>query len=598
SLAGSVSDVTKTPRIDIRMVQSEIVLTDLYPYYRAITNDDSMRFSGKVSLFPLTIKGTPDVVAVNGGVSFSSVALKMPGLDLSLPSLNLGYALNKTGSRGKIGVTLALSNFTYKLDRSSSGVNTLNLSADIDTANDFGHFGINRIDLQFFDPRGNEKALTLGIKGDINVKPSVSGDVSITELTFKKGALMTMLPDSIADGMQGLPLNNPVRATLGAHFALGDPTRAKVTLALKVPDFDLNDLLVNCEVGQSASRSRIDIPKFSIESRSRGLAIGAKGFIETKRSPLSDSDLSLNLSLSYPTMTPVYGPWNLSGAVGFKASMKGDLVKGKVKGAVTINDLSVKNKETMLDVEGVNLDFPFAYDFGYRPSGESRLAVDKKSLFESPLFKDKENLSIKSIASKHPARDQQFVYLRDLKGTLFFRDNSFEIQELRATVLDGTLYGKDIFFYLSDLNKENMEYKVALDVTNVDVSLLDNPNPKKKSHNAELSLNVNIAGSNLDFSKGMNINGSINIFKIGENFANKLMKGLSQEKGKSKLGIAQPIVDNLEIPQAFYYYLDNGIMYADVSFKSKAIGYVIGIKNDRVKFDRIPIQEYLRKVQE
>jgi hypothetical protein len=39
-------------------------------------------------------------------------------------------------------------------------------------------------------------------------------------------------------------------------------------------------------------------------------------------------------------------------------------------------------------------------------------------------------------------------------------------------------------------------------------------------------------------------------------------------------------------------------MYADVSFKSKAIGYIIGIKDDRVKFDRIPIQEYLRKVQE
>jgi hypothetical protein len=407
-----------------------------------------------------------------------------------------------------------------------------------------------------------------------------------------------MLPPSTGESLAGLPFEKPVSANLAAKFSLGDITRAKVNIGLKVPDFDVNDLLINCDVTQNPSRARVDLSKLTIESRSRGLSISAGGFVETKRSPLSDSDLKLKLSLNYPKKTKVYGPWVIAGSAGIEASMKGDLLKGKVKGSVKVNNLSVENAESMLDVKGVNLDFPFDYDFGYRPSGKTRLAVEKESFFGNSLFKDKENLSIKSIASKHPARDLSFVYLHDLHGTLFFRENSFEIQELKATVLDGTLYGKDIFFYLSDLNQQNMEYRIALDLTNVDVGLLDDPNPKKKNHDAELSLNVNISGKNLDFTKGMNINGSVNIYKIGSGFANKLMKGLSQEKGKSKLGIAQPIVDNLEIPRAFYYYLDSGIMYAEVSFKSKALGYIIGIKDDRVKFDRIPIQEYLRKVQE
>lgn len=598
SLGGTVSEVTKNPRMDIRMNKSEISLAELYPYYRAVTGDESMRFAGKLSLFPLTVKGTPDAIAVKGALDLSSLQLRMPDLDLNVPSLRLNYALDKNGSHGKIGVNLAVDRFTYNMNRSLSGVSTLLLDADINSRNDFGAFDLNRVDIRFFDPRAKEKALELGIRGEVNVAPSVSGNVKIGGLVFRKNALVAMLPPSIGEGLAGLPFEKPVNAEIGARFSLGDITHANVSIGLKVPDFDVNDLAVTCDVTQNAPRARIDLSELTLKSRSRGLSLKAGGFVETRKSPLSDSDLKLKLTLDYPKKTKVYGPWVIAGSAGIDASMKGDLAKGKVKGSVKIKGLSVENAESMLDVKDANLDFPFDYDFGYRPSGKTRLAVGKESFFDSGLFRDRENLTIGSIASKHPARDMSFVYLKDLRGTLFFRDNSLEIQELRASILDGTLYGKDIFFYLSDLNVRNMEYRIALDLTNLDVGLIDNPDQKKKSHDAELSLNVNLSGKSLDFAGGMNVNGSVNIYKIGDRFANKLMKGLSQEKGKSKLGIAQPIVDNLEIPRAFYYYIDNGVMYADVSFKSKAIGYIIGIKDDRVKFDRIPIQEYLRKVQE
>jgi hypothetical protein len=107
-------------------------------------------------------------------------------------------------------------------------------------------------------------------------------------------------------------------------------------------------------------------------------------------------------ALDYPKKTKVYGPWVIAGSAGIDASMKGDLAKGKVKGSVKIKGLSVEIAESMLDVKDANLDFPFDYDFGYRPSGKTRLAVGKESFFDSGLFRDRENLTIGSIASKHP----------------------------------------------------------------------------------------------------------------------------------------------------------------------------------------------------
>jgi hypothetical protein len=597
-LGGTVREVTKNPVLDIRMNESRIVLGDLYPYYRALTKDENLRFAGNISLAPLSVTGTPDRLTVKGGLRFSSIAVKLPEFGINIPSLNLDYDVGLNGASGKIGARLLMPGFSYTMDRGVSGQNALSLTADVDTFSNFGRFRINKVNLRFYDPRKRTDALSLGVQGAVTVKPAVAGDISIVNMVFRKDALLSTLPESMRKGIAAIPLEKPVTLNMNSSFELGDPTSANVTVSVKVPDYEMNDLTLRANVVQHASAARIDLKSVVLESPARGLSLTVKGFVETKKQPLSNSDLSLALSVKYPKMTPVYGPWDLSGTVMIKASMKGDLATGKAKGSVKIDDLSVNNKMSMLDVAGLNLDFPFEYDFAFKPSGDSRLALDKGSLIDSSLFKEKQNFSIRSIAAKHPAREQQFVYLRDLGGTLFFRNNSFEIQKLSASVLDGTFFAKDIFFYLSDLKVKNMEYALTLDVTNVDVGLLDVPDPKNKSHDAELSLNAKIAGKNLDFSKELNVSGSVNIFRIGSRFANKLMKGLSQEKGKSKLGIAQPVVDHTAKPTGFYFYIDKGIMYPEIVLKRKALGIIVNIENDKVKFDRVPIQEYLRKVQE
>ncbi|MBP7584608.1 MAG: hypothetical protein KBA61_11265, partial [Spirochaetes bacterium] len=141
-----------------------------------------------------------------------------------------------------------------------------------------------------------------------------------------------------------------------------------------------------------------------------------------------------------------------------------------------------------------------------------------------------------------------------------------------------------------------MEYNLTLDVTNVDIGLLDEPDPKKRTRDAELSLNAQFKGRGVNVKKELTPAGYINIHKIGDSFANKLLKGLSTEKGKSKLGIAQIPVDNSMMVDRFNFNLDKGLVYTTVTFRRKALGWLVGIEQDKVQFDRIKLQEYLRNI--
>jgi hypothetical protein len=57
-------------------------------------------------------------------------------------------------------------------------------------------------------------------------------------------------------------------------------------------------------------------------------------------------------------------------------------------------------------------------------------------------------------------------------------------------------------------------------------------------------------------------------------------------------------VDNSETVENFDFKLDKGLAYPTVKLKGKLLSVFAKVDNDIIKFNRIPIQEYLRKVTE
>ena len=601
NIAGDVMDVTGSQKFDLHMTESRISLSDLYPYFLNFTGDRSTRFGGSVSLYPLTIKGDLSSSDISGTLGLKDIYFKNPSIETSIPEINLSYDVKKRNEDMKISAGLNIRHIIAALGRDKLGDNGISLRLDINSKDNFRLIDINNFSFKVFNPATGGNALNLIVAGNADLK-DFAGNIKISRFTFIKDNLSAAVKQKY---LSTFPLAKPLDISLDLNFAMGDITKARLAALIRVPDYDINDLKINTDIVQDNPEQKIRINYLNIGTKTTGLSLNADGFIETKTAPFSDSDIKLVLKFERPELKPVFGPWELSGLIQVSANLKGDLKTGRAYGTFGTNDLFVNNAESMLSVEDMDLAFPFEYNFASGPV-ESRIAVNKTQVMENENFRETDNFTIRSIKAKHPARNMQYEYVSDFASAMFFKNNAFEISKMRMYVLDGAVYGRDILFYLADMpatgNYKNVEYRVILDVTNVDIGKLDNPDSEKKTREAELSLNANLAGKGLDMfmgkgkdrSKELNVKGFVNINKVGEEFANRLFKGLSEEKGKSKLGIIQPIVDNTVIIKGFKYNLDIGLMDVEVNLKRKMVGYLIFIED--IKRRRIPIQEYLNNI--
>jgi len=65
----------------------------------------------------------------------------------------------------------------------------------------------------------------------------------------------------------------------------------------------------------------------------------------------------------------------------------------------------------------------------------------------------------------------------------------------------------------------------------------------------------------------------------------------------SKLGpLGQFVMDNFMRVKGFNFTLDRGLVYASVPLSPGVFGRIVGVENNMVRFDRLPVQEYLKKL--
>ncbi len=600
-ISGTVGSVTKTQVLNIHMDRSVIPLKDLYPYFVIMTGDRKTKFGGEISLYPLTVRGTAKSPDIKGSISLKNLYFRIPGTEAAIPYLGFDYSAAMSGTTMAIGAELNIPHLAYILDGSKSGDNGVKLTASATGYDNFKRVKINGVGFEFFNPGGG-KVLILDLNGDVSLGKSTQGTITISKLRINTPPLADMVPGRFRKQVAGIPLKKPVDINLGLNFSLGaDTVRAAVEMLAMIPDYGVNDLKLHAAVVQDNRAKRVTLDNISLGSKSMNLAVNAGGNVELKKAPLSDSDLKFSVELNNPKMKSVWGPWNTSGMMKLTAFMKGDLATGKARGTLEFKDFNIKNDPQMLAVSGFNMNFPFEYGFKLLKQTKSYIAVDQKQALDTDQFSEKPNFSIASVKAKHPSREMAFEYLKDFNAYMIFKDNVFRISNLKASIMDGSLYGKNILFNAADLNTENMEFSVLLSMTNINIGRLDDPVKKNISKEAELSLNANFSGKGLNVNKELTPSGNINIYKIGEEFASRLLKGLSQEKGKSKLGKpVQKVVDG-SLPVKFDFRLDKGLVYTKVTFLdrwSKVLNRLIRVENDEIVFDRIPIQEFLRKVSE
>ncbi len=595
-LAGTISKASSNMYLNLAVTESNIVLDDLYPYYYSLSKNKKTSFRGRISLFPMTISGSVSDILIAGKLSVPGVFFKTENLETNLQNISLIFDVRKTNANMKIKLGLTAPRFNYTLAGSASGANGLSMNTDIDSYNSFSDITVNSFDLKYFDPDTKVNAVELLLKSKVSLKNGTSGSVNIEKLVFIKDALAPMVTDRVEKQVLKIPLKKPIYITLNSDFSMiGDNIAAGFNFIVKSPDFSINDASLSGNINYAKKDKRLSIKNLFIGSMEKKAEIRAAGYVDLKTKPISDSNITIAMKLDAPN-TKSFGEWKLSGKAEINALMKGDIKTGKATGNIVMNNINVENPSKKISVSGIELDFPFEYLFKSKDASETMLTYSKSRIIDSDLFKDKINFKIKSIKAKHPARDLSFEYLSNLKAAMYFKENVFQIKSLKANLIGGSLSSKDILFNLSNFKTENMEFSITADLTNMNIGLLDEPDAFNRREDALLSLNANFSGRGVNINKELTAKGYIHIYKVGEKFANSLMKGLSVEKGKSKLGSAQFALDNTMNIESFNFNLDKGLVYTTVLLTKKTLGVIIAVEEDKVEFDRIPIQEYLRKV--
>ncbi len=590
SFAGSILHVNKNPTISFAMLDSNIRLHELYTYTSKLIGP-SPYLNGTVSLFPLVITGTGSNFTIKGTISGQNVAVATGGFSITVPSFTIPYtvAMSNTNVAGLLQVHIP--HFYYVLGEKSKD-NGADLLCELNYNRNTGFMQIHRFVMVHRDADSAKEALRCEMDGTISLHDTIQARIAVHPLMINMPVLTHTLPAHLKQALSSSPITKPVNVTLNTTLQSSKKVNTvELAAILAIPDYDIDDLRLSASIAQKPAQQKITISVLELSSNKKNMTIRAHGNVVMGNDPMIDVSTGLTVAPAKPV---VFADYSLSGQLAVIMHLKGTVQKLSAKGNVVSKKLQIENKPNKLYVGPVDINIPVMYTMG-----ESfELPFDVADSMNIELFKPDVNVSIGRIVAKHPSRDIAFEYMSSCKGYIGCKRNTLEIKNVQATVMGGTVTLKELLFNLADLKPENMGFRVAFNVNDIDIGKLDNPSSIRIHHSSLLSMNAQMEGKNLTTGQNLDVSGTATIYKIGEQFANRLFKGLNEERGKSKLGMAQFAVDNSLIISGFDFYIDKGLVYPTVVFKRKILGAVVTVNNERVRYERIPVMEFFNKVRE
>lgn len=591
SFAGTIEHINTEPEIQCAMLDSNIKLNEIYRYTSVLLGPEPY-FNGSISIFPLTISGNIHALTVKGAIKGQKIAFATGGFAISIPSVEIPYAVILRNPIVEATVDIGLPHFVYTLDEQRSRDNSVSVQCNVRYNLNNNTVDIQKLLLVHGAPEITAEAVRCQLAGSMVLSDVMTASISISTLRFDLPSITYTLPAPLKQSLASSPITKPVTLRIDTDVSTSAAANTISLHALcAIPDYSIDDLTVSAHVLQKLKAGRIDIRRFDVASKKHDVSMYIKGFLITKDELTLDVDAGLHLA---PRAPVAFGNYTLRGMLQVLLQLKGSMHTMVARGSVQSKKLILAGSAGKLFVGPVDMDIPVAYTMGK----SFTMPFDAADVMNIQLFGQKANFSVGKVVAVHPSRNIAFEYVTDLRGYIGFTRNIIKIKDLQAGVLSGTVTLKELNFNLADLDPQHMEFNVTLNVNDIDIGKLDKPESVRINKDSLLSLNAQVAGRNLKVGQDFDISGSVNIYKVGEKFANRLFKGINEERGKSKLGMAQFAVDNGLIITGFDFYMDKGLVYPTVFFRKKVLGVFVTVNNEQVRYERIPVNEFFNRVRE
>ncbi|RME93738.1 MAG: hypothetical protein D6767_00385, partial [Candidatus Hydrogenedentota bacterium] len=311
-------------------------------------------------------------------------------------------------------------------------------------------------------------------------------------------------------------------------------------------------------------------------------------------------DLYVKMKMGKAKREAIFQNHAISGFFGLNVHLLDNIAKG----SINIDHFNYDDSK-LTKVSDINMKFPFEYNLAYRKT-LNLTAANKERIIKNYSFTKPFNFTIHSVQIAHPfpgkdpntgkklpPKPFMLIYpqgkYNGFSMRMEFKDNVFQIPALQIFMLNGLITANDILFNLGTFNPKTMELVAALQVKELDLKQLMDPEKAKAIKDGAISMDMFFTGR--DFSDPLqNLKGYVSIYKIGDEFAKQ---GLKVVKPDSNF-LVDAIVDNTITVTKFELDLKEGLVYARVYMKKGFIAKgLIAPAGEQIIQERIPIGEFL-----
>jgi hypothetical protein len=512
-----------------------------------------------------------------------------------------------------IDLKAKLQGLRYKLGRGISGINQVELA--LKTAIDF------KKDFQLETLR--VEPLTLTVKNENN---EVGAEfISSLDLDMRNGKIAKLDKLKIDANVTNLIPTVPValrgtiaglRNSLGKELTLlgnanykEDNKKKTIDLGLSVslPALELTDLsltsLIEIAKDEKETLTIDNITLSAFQNKFRGLFKGNFYKPHTASPPLGEyaGELNGNLTLESDIFRYVLKGMSFKGDLDIDINLKDNLIKGALRSSdssIVYKTSTCPNKGCQVyEIYGLKMNIPFLHDINDKTTEE--LIDGNKTNFVKTYGQDAEsNLSIQSITGTHPSLENaKLDFVKPVGANpgfvarVDYTENYLTIDNMKASSMNGFIYGKDILFNIGNGDPAKIEYTAVLQVRDIDLGELLPKEMRKKIDDGKIKLDLNISGKNLN-DPIENLELFFSTFYIGEDFGKSAIRIVSPENWMTDRIINSYRVDKIEVE------LTKGLVYAVIKFQKSVFNtLVFNVENDMISQERIPLASFLKRTE-
>ncbi|MDX1960029.1 MAG: hypothetical protein SFU98_15790 [Leptospiraceae bacterium] len=601
-------------------------------FTNSVLNLEDKAESSEKDLIPILDSSTLEKLHISyNGIEVKAKGIVIPkskvDLDLSIQNIQIenytkeasGVLKAKVKARGEklsylnIDMNANLDDLRYKLGRSISGKNFIELN--LKTVLDFGkNFKLEDLQLEpfLFKLKNESKSTGLELKSFINVDLKSGTLVELKKITtdINMNHLLPTVPMFLRGTISSLRSSLGEKLDLDGDIRFKDDNKKKrieASLHGSFPGIELTDLSLQVLLNLwNDKESKIEIEKISLRGFSKKLIgdFSGKFYKPSNSIPYYGDytgEFKGHLSLESETPRHVLKGIIFQGDIDFNLNLKDSIISGEIKSKdsnIQYKDPNCKEDCSYYDVSHLQMDIPYVHDVADKTT-ENLLDGNKQGFVKNYAKESTPNFSIQSVKGRHPVsnfKDEAFYFIMPEKDSpglvsrIEYKENFLILDGLKIHCMNGFVYGKDFLVNVGNGDPEKMQYAGVLQIRDMDLEGLIPKSSRKKIDDGKIKADLNIKGRNLNDPVG-NVDLFFNIFQIGKDFGTSAVNIVKPTNFLTDAIIASYNVETIEVE------LTKGLVYTKIQFMPSILSYGVGLNNDRIEQEKIPIASFLKRAE-